>query len=119
MSCSDAVSHLAEMGVQASLGYCQERCLPYCHSGGHYQRSPSDGVLWRWRIDQDHLRLMTTAGGSIPAARMTLTLMVVDADTVSADRNSFSAVALGWRHEPDVAVAVFIISPAARCQLDG
>jgi hypothetical protein len=35
---------------------------------------------------------------------MTLTRLFVDAGTVSADRNGFSAVALGWCHEADAAM---------------
>jgi hypothetical protein len=46
---------------------------------------------------------MPTAGGSTPAEWMTLTGQLVDAGTVAADFNGFSAVALRWRHEPDAA----------------
>ena len=49
---------------------------------------------------------MPTAGGSTPAEWMTLTGQFVDAGTVAADLNGFSAVALRWRHEPDAAVAI-------------
>ena len=42
---------------------------------------------------------------------MTLTGQLVDAGTVSADLNGFSAMALRWRHEPDAAVAVLVVVP--------
>jgi hypothetical protein len=58
---------------------------------------------------------MPTAGGSTPAEWMTLTGQLVDAGTVSADLNGFSAVALRWRQEPDTAVAVLIVVPAHKC----
>jgi hypothetical protein len=54
---------------------------------------------------------MPTAGGSSPAEWMKLTGQLVDAGTVSADLNGFSAVALRWRHEPDTAVAVLEVVP--------
>jgi len=40
---------------------------------------------------------------------MALTGLLVDAGTVAADCDGFSAVALGWRHEPDEAVAVLVV----------
>ncbi len=43
---------------------------------------------------------------------MTLTGLLVDVGTVAADRNGFSAVAQGRRHEPDAAVTVPIVVPA-------
>jgi len=54
---------------------------------------------------------MPTAGGSTPAARMTLPCLLVDAGTVAADRNGSSAVTLRWRYEPDAAVAMLIVVP--------
>jgi len=58
---------------------------------------------------------MPAAGGSTPAEWMTLTGQLEDAGTVSADRDGFSAVALGWRQETDTAVAVLIVVPAHKC----
>ena len=49
---------------------------------------------------------MPTACGSSPAEWMKLTGRLVDAGTMAADLNGFSAVALRWRHEPDAAVAI-------------
>jgi hypothetical protein len=43
---------------------------------------------------------------------MTLTRMLVGADTVAADRKSFLAVTLGWRLEPDAAVAAAVVITA-------
>jgi hypothetical protein len=43
---------------------------------------------------------------------MTLTCLLVDVGTVSADGNGFSAVSLGWHHEPKAAVAVLVVVPA-------
>ena len=63
-------------------------------------------------MDPDHLRLTPTAGVSAPAAWMTLSCLLVYAGTVVADGNGCSTVALGWRHEPDTAVAVLIVVPA-------
>ncbi len=54
---------------------------------------------------------MPTASGSTSAEWMTLTGQLVDAGTVSADLNGFSAMALRWRHEPDAAVAVLVVVP--------
>ena len=62
---------------------------------------------------------MPTAGGSTPAEWMTLTVQLVDAGTVSADLNGFSAVALRWRQEPDTAVAVLIVVPAHKLRWSG
>lgn len=45
--------------------------------------------------------------------------MLVDAGTVAADRNVFSAVALGWRHEPDAAIAGLIVILAHECRHPG
>ena len=42
---------------------------------------------------------------------MTLMGLLIDAVTVAADRNDFSAVTLRWRHEPDAAVAVPVVVP--------
>jgi len=52
-----------------------------------------------------------TPAADIPTsmARMTLTGLLVDADTVAADCDGFSSVALGWRHELDAAVAVLVV----------
>lgn len=50
---------------------------------------------------------------------MTLTRLLIDAATVAADRNGFSAVALGWRHELDTAVAVPVVVPAHECRHPG
>ena len=52
---------------------------------------------------------MPTAGGLAPVAWMTLTSQLVDAGTVEAVRNGFSAVPLRWRLEPDAVVAVLIV----------
>jgi hypothetical protein len=49
---------------------------------------------------------MPKAGGATPAEWMTFTGQLVDAGTVAAALNGFSAVALRWRHEPDAAVAI-------------
>jgi hypothetical protein len=35
-----------------------------------------------------------------------LTRLLIDVGTVAADRNGCPAVALGWRHKPDAAMAV-------------
>lgn len=40
-----------------------------------------DGVFRRWWIDSDHLRLRPTAGGSTPAAGVTLTGLLLDVGT--------------------------------------
>jgi hypothetical protein len=45
-------------------------------------------------VDSDHLVLMPTAGGSTPADCMKLTGQLVDAATMTAKLNRFSAVAL-------------------------
>ena len=37
---------------------------------------------------------------------MALTRLLIDVGTVAADRNGCPAVALGWRHKPDAAMAV-------------
>ena len=41
-----------------------------------------------------------------------MTGLLVDAGTGTADGSGFSAVSLGWRHEPDAAVAVLVVVPA-------
>ena len=43
---------------------------------------------------------------------MALRYLLVDAATVVADGNGFPALALGWRHKSDAAVAVPIVVPA-------
>ncbi len=58
---------------------------------------------------------MPKAGGSNPAELITLTGQLVDTGPVSANFNGFSAVALGWGHETDAAVAVLIVVPAHKC----
>ena len=50
---------------------------------------------------------------------MTLTGLLVDARTVAADRNGFSAVPLRMRHEPDAAVAVLIVVPIGESRQPG
>ena len=62
-------------------GDCQERCRPCLGTGGPHQCSRMDGVFRRWWIDPDHLRLRPTAGGSTPAAGVTLTGLLLDVGT--------------------------------------
>ena len=50
---------------------------------------------------------------------MSSTGLLVDAGAVSADRNGFSAVALGRRHEPDAAVAMLVVVPIHECRYPG
>lgn len=54
---------------------------------------------------------MPTAVFATPSAWITLACLPIDLGTVAADRSGFSAVALEWSHELDLAVAVPVVVP--------
>jgi len=45
------------------------------------------------------------------SARIALAFLLVDAATLASDCDCFSALLLGWRHEPDAVLAVTIAVP--------